>query len=219
MSSSANIPFQKHEVEDYERRRYRGLDQRMVDAREQKIVRRLFDATRELNGDRAAFVLDAPCGYGRFSGLVQKLGFPLVSSDLSFHMVNRAGTRDRSRPASMGVMADLKQGLPFKPGVFKFALSMRFFHHVHEERERAKILEEFARVSSKWVILSYYESNPLHLLQRKIRRILKRSRTRIKMIPGDQFRKEVDAAGFRIIKKIPLFRGIHAQRIVLLERI
>jgi hypothetical protein len=143
----------------------------------------------------------------------------LVSSDLSFHMVNRAGTRDRSRPASLGVVADLKQGLPFKPGAFKFALSMRFFHHVHEGSERAKILREFARVSSKWIILSYYESNLLHLLQRKIRRSLKRTKTRIKMIPGGQFQKEVDAAGFRIVKKIPLFRGIHAQRIVLLERV
>jgi SAM-dependent methyltransferase len=218
MSSSTNVPFQKHEVEDYERRRYRGLDQRMVDAREQKIVRGLFDAAKRLNGVNAALVLDAPCGYGRFSGIVENQGFSLVSSDLSFHMVDRAGMRDRSRPYSLGVVADLKRGLPFKPGVFRFVLSMRFFHHVHEESERAQILGEFARVSAKWVILSYYELNPLHLLQRKIRRGLKRSKTRIKMISGDRFRREIEAAGFRIVKKAPLFRWLHAQRLILLER-
>jgi SAM-dependent methyltransferase len=219
MSSSTNIPFQKHEVEDYERRRYRGLDQRIVDSREQRIVKRLFEIVLKRNGGMAGLVLDAPCGYGRFSGLIQDLGLTPVSSDLSFHMVNRARTRDRLRSSMLGVVSDLKRGLPFAPETFRLVLSMRFFHHLHEENDRANILGEFARVSSRWVILSYYELNSFHLLQRKIRRALKRSKTRIKMVPGDEFQREIKMAGLRTIEKIPLLRGIHAQHILLLEKV
>ncbi len=220
MSSSGNRPFQKHEVEDYERRRYRGLDQRLVDAREQRIVRRFLETARGKGaGERADLVLDAPCGYGRFSSLVQDLGLRLVSSDLSFYMVDRARVRDGRHPRSDGVVADLKKGLPFKTASFAAVLSIRFFHHVHESQEREEILGEFARVSSRWAILSYYELNRLHRLQRKIRRGLKRSKTRIRMVTKAEFMQELEKAGFRVFKKLPLLWGIHAQKIVLLEKI
>jgi SAM-dependent methyltransferase len=219
MSSSVDRGFQQHEVEDYERRRYRGLDQRFVDRREQRVVRRLLRATPD--GETCggpALALDAPCGYGRFSALIQSVGFGLVSSDLSFHMVSRARVRDEERPPSPGVVADMKRGLPFKPSSFELVLSMRFFHHVHESRERVEILRELGRVSSRRVVLSYYELNRLHRLQRKIRRWLKKGKTRIMMVPKAKFRQELEDAGFRIVKKIPLLRGLHAQKIVLMEK-
>ncbi len=219
MSSSVNRGFQKHEVEDYERRRYRGLDQRLVDRREQRIVRVLLQKARDeaIRGGPGR-VLDAPCGYGRFSALIQSLGFTLVSSDLSFHMVDRARVRDGERPASQGVVADLKTALPFKSASFEILLSMRFFHHVHESHERVAILREFGRVCAGRVVLSYYELNRLHRLQRKIRSVFKRSKTRIKMVPRTEFRREIEAAGFRMARTIPLLRGIHAQKIVLIEK-
>lgn len=220
MSSSANRPFQKHEVEDYERRRYRGLDQRLVDVRERRIVRRLLEeARKEGAGERPGLVLDAPCGYGRFSDLVQGLGFRLVSSDLSFHMVNRARVRDENHPPALGAVADLEKGLPFKSASFAVVLSMRFFHHLHESQDRANILGEFARVSSRWAVLSYYELNRLHRLQRKIRRGLKGSKTRIRMVRRAEFSRELEKAGFKVVRKSPLLWGVHAQKVMLLEKV
>jgi len=135
-------------------------------------------------------------------------------------MVKRASEKD-GQPLSRflsGVVADAKQGLPFKKGAFSLLLSLRFFHHIHEKEEREFILKEFSRATSGWVILSYYQKNLLHILQRKFRRRVKRSRTRIKMILRKEFNREIEGAGLRAVRVSPLFRGIHAHHIALLKK-
>ncbi len=211
---SSNKPFEKHEVEDYERKRYRGLDQRLVHKRESRILGK---ALRKISL-KSPIALDIPCGYGRFSSLLLDKGFSLVSSDLSFHMVNRAREKDSLPHRPMGIVANAKQGLPFREGAFCLLFSMRFFHHVHETAERENILQEFSRVCSEWVILSFYQMNLLHSIQRKLRKRIKKSRTRIKMIPRKEFYKEIESAGLRVVKVFPLFKGIHSHHIALLKK-
>lgn len=214
MFFSHNIPFEKHEVDDYERKRYRGLDQKIVHWREKTILRRILKGVSHDSG----WALDVPCGYGRFSSLFLEKGLCLVNSDLSFHMVKRARERSQYFGFPLAVVANLKQGLPFKQGVFHLVFSIRFFHHLHKEEERKAVLREFSRLEPKWVILSYYKMNRLHFLQRKLRRWLKRSKTQIKMISSSQIEREAQGAGFRIVRTFPLFKGIHAQQIALLEK-
>ena len=168
-TKSVRNTFKKHEVEDYERKRYRGLDQRLVHGRERRILRKILHKV----GPSSLPVLDIPCGYGRFSRQLKNKGFSLVSSDLSFHMVKRAKEKHEHPGGVLGVVVDAKQGLPFKRDVFFLLLSMRFFHHVHEKEEREAILKKFFRVSSDWVVLSYYQKNLLHILQRRLRRRIK----------------------------------------------
>jgi hypothetical protein len=60
--------------------------------------------------------------------------------------------------------------------------------------------------------------NLLHSIQRKWRKRIKKSRTRIKMIPRKEFYKEIESAGLRVVKVFPLFKGIHAHHIVLLRK-
>jgi SAM-dependent methyltransferase len=118
----------------------------------------------------------------------------------------------------MGIVCNFVSGLPFKPGVFELVLSMRLFHHLHEPEERRSVLREFSRAAAGWVILSYYQANALHRLQRVLRRAVKRSRTRIRMINRREFQKEVRGAGFEIVRIFPLFRGIHGHHIALLKK-
>jgi SAM-dependent methyltransferase len=210
----SNPPFEKHEVEEYERRRYRGQDQRLVDRRERRILGKIL---QEMGGAYRR-VLDLPCGYGRFSRLLLDKGFSLVSSDLSFHMVKRAREKSGESRLHSAVAADAKQGLPFKNGAFSVLLCARFFHHLHEKREREYILSEFSRVCSDWLVLSYYQRNWLHSLQRKLRRRLKKSKTMIKMISRKEFYEEVRAADFNVVRVSPLFRGIHSQHVALLKK-
>ena len=230
MSSSTNRTFRRDEVRDYERRRYRGLDQRLVDRRERRITRRLLAAAlskAERSGPRGEaqvsppLVLDVPCGYGRLAGLVLDERARLVAADLSLHMVERAlqnlGGRGSSEQRAAGVVADLTKGLPFRGGAFDAALVMRLFHHLHRSEDRRAVLAELARVSRGPVVLSFYRMNRLHVLQRKLRKVLKGKAYEIRMITGRMFREEVEAAGLWVIRVVPLFRGLHAQHIALLE--
>jgi len=209
-----SIPFEQHEVREYERRRYKGLDQRFVDWKERRLLRKIL---QDIKGPHLR-ALDIPCGYGRFSRLLHERGFSIINSDLSFHMVNRVKEKSNFSDGFLGVVADAKKGLPFRPNTFELLLSMRFFHHVHKKKDREYILREFFRVSSAGVILSYYRTNFIHLLQRKLRRKMKKSRTRINMIPHREFKREIESEGFHLVKIYSIFRGLHSQHIAFLKK-
>jgi SAM-dependent methyltransferase len=220
MSSPVKPPFREHEVADYERRRYRGMDQRIVHGREVRILKkalRLIE-TRPAEGLRP-LALDAPCGYGRFTGLLIEAGYRLLSCDLSLAMVKRARAKDSISPSPMGIVANVPGGLPFRGGVFPLVFSLRFFHHLHRPEERRAALAEFARAGRGWVIVSFYRANAFHLAQRALRRRIKRSKTRIKMITRRQFEAEAEAAGLRVVRIFPLIRAVHAQHVALLRKV
>jgi hypothetical protein len=136
-------------------------------------------------------------------------------------MVKRAGFsgKGNQKIRSWGVVADAKKGLPFKVETFPILLCMRFWHHVHDPAERKTILDYFSDVTSGWMILSFYRVNALHRLQRRFRRRLKKSPTRIKMITKAEFDNEIREAGFECLEVVPLFPGIHAQHVALLKKI
>jgi SAM-dependent methyltransferase len=219
MFLQAKIPFQEHEVADYERRRYRGIDQRIVHRREVRILRKMLAIVRtDTPAGPRALALDAPCGYGRFSQLLLEAGFRPVSCDLSLAMVRRARGKDLITTNPMVIVGNVTQGLPFREGAFPLVFSLRFFHHLHHPEERQAALGEFARAGSGWLILSFYRANFLHRAQRAIRRRVKRSKTRIKMISGREFAEEAAGAGFEVVRVFPLFRGVHAHHIALLRK-
>jgi len=216
-------------VRDYERRRYRGIDQRIVHARETRLIRKCFARIRAVQGlpEEGAAVLDLPCGYGRFSDLLRVYAGRLVASDLSFEMVRRTvrrtglseigGAAAARADRVQGAVANAKQGLPFKAGAFDVVFSVRFFHHVHDSLDRVRILGEFRRATAGWAIVSFYRMNGLHGLQRRLRRKFHKSRTNIKMIEPETFEKEAAAAGFEVVRVFPLIRGIHAYHLALLR--
>ena len=233
--------FTEDGVRDYERRRYQGIDQRIVHARETRLIRKCFSLIREAQGlpEGGAAVLDLPCGYGRFTDLLRDYARRLVASDLSFEMVRRAVRRPGAPADSVikndlvvadaaevadtalrpeGAVANAKQGLPFKAGIFDVVFSVRFFHHVHDPLDRARILGEFQRATAGWAIVSFYRMNGLHGLQRRLRRKFHKSRTNIKMIEPGTFEAEAAAAGFEVVRVFPLFRGIHAYHLALLKK-
>jgi SAM-dependent methyltransferase len=199
-------------VKDYERRRYRSWDQRMVQARERRIIRRHFKAAGEAAS--TGLVLDLPCGYGRFAPLLLELGARPVNADLSFEMVRRA-MQTSGRP---GLAADAKAGLPFRDGTFPAVFCLRLLHHIHDPGDRRAILEELGRVSAGWGVVSYYRGNALHKAQRALRRLRKKTPRKIRMIEGDGFAREAEAAGWEVVREAALFRGLHAARIALLKK-
>jgi SAM-dependent methyltransferase len=219
MSSQAKVPFKEHEVADYERRRYRGIDQRIVHGRETQILRKMLGtAGAGFPAGKGALAIDAPCGYGRFTGLLLEAGFRPVNCDLSLAMVRRARAKDDTSPNPVGIVGNITRGLPFRDGSFPLVFSLRFFHHLHTPEERRAAFGEFARAGSGWLILSFYRANFLHKAQRALRRRVKRTKTRIKMISRREFLDEAARAGFRVVRISPLFRGVHAHHIALLKK-
>ncbi|MGQ9471001.1 MAG: class I SAM-dependent methyltransferase [Candidatus Aminicenantales bacterium] len=217
MSFSRSHPFSQEEVAAYERKRYRGIDQRLVDWRERKVIQRFLRLTPWQSAG-SPLALDAPCGYGRFSRLILSQGLGLISSDFSAAMVEQARRKGYKSSYPVGVVADMKAGLPFRDNCFHFVLCLRFFHHLHLSAERSAVLGELNRVCRDKLVISFYRLQPIHRLQRALRRLIHPSPTRISMLPLAVFLQEAEQAGF-VVKEIrPLFRGVHAQCIALLEK-
>jgi len=198
------------DVAKYEKRRYGAPDQKLVDRREQAMVDEII---RTLNLTRGR-VLDAPCGYGRFSTLFAQRGARIICADVSTAMVAR--TRERisgeGLPGMYAVM-DIRH-LPFKTDSVEATFTMRLFHHGFARDEMGAILSELARVTRRWVILSYYRYHPLHALFRR----LKGFSSRIKMMTDEELNSELKGKPLTIRSRQMVIPILHSQTVVVLEK-
>ncbi|MBI3812196.1 MAG: methyltransferase domain-containing protein, partial [Nitrospirae bacterium] len=111
------------DVSKYEKRRYGAPDQKLVDRREQAMVDEMIRSLGLAQGR----VLDAPCGYGRFSTVFAGHGARVIAADVSAAMVGR--TRERISEAGrrgMYVVMDIRH-LPFKDDSVEATFTMRLF--------------------------------------------------------------------------------------------
>ncbi len=191
------------QVREYERRRYRGLDQRVVDYLEWRCISRLLDRVVV----RGSTVVDVPCGYGRFTLRLAARGALVFGVDISDRMVAR--TRERWRPGVPGAAADVTT-LPFANDSVEGAVVMRLLHHL-EDSERQRALNEIARVISEWAVLSAYTVAPLHRL---VRRVQGRPPKEAAM---SLLRKQIESAGLEILETRALLPYLHAQHMFLVR--
>jgi SAM-dependent methyltransferase len=198
------------DVLGYEKRRYRSLDQWLVDIREQSIVREILPCLQPPTSHLQA-ILDLPCGYGRFSSILAQEGRFVISADLSPGMVVRA--RERLGGKGGYAVMDIRQ-LPLKNGSVDATFTMRLFHHGFAREQMGSLLPELARVTRRFVILSYYRPTFFHTLLRKIRGF----KSRISMMSEAEFRQHVEKASLIIREQHRLVPFLHAQVIAVLEK-
>ncbi len=106
------------------------------------------------------FALDVPSGYGRMSDLLRARGGVPVSLDISPDMARAAhASSDR------GVVAELEH-LPLADRSVDTSVCFRLLHHVPTRQQRVAILKELARVTRRFVVLSWFHPVSLHHLRR-----------------------------------------------------
>lgn len=200
-------------VGEYARKRYRGFFQRLVDRREQQILRRLLT---ERFGERITHVVDIPCGYGRFNDLLKEFGCRITSLDRNPHMVAR--TRDTTQPSSGDHVAeaDVLQELPAVAADADLAFCVRLMQHLHGEGQHSLALCNLCG-ARRPVLVSYYDRACLHAWTKRLVSFLRGRPVRVRMVPRRQFEADAARAGLRVRRRIRLLPLIHAQTFVLLE--
>ena len=199
----------RQDVQDYQRQRYRSVDQALVNWRERHIVEALLKRCQLQGGS----VLDVPCGYGRFTALFARLGMTATGADVSDVMVSLA--RDNQVPSGRGrwLAADICH-LPFADGMFDCAFSIRLLHHRYSHDVRVRMLRELARVSRRFVVISFYLATPLHTLARSWRG----TRGRLSMMTAAQFHDLAQQSQLHILQQRALCRFCHAQTFAVLAK-
>jgi ubiquinone/menaquinone biosynthesis C-methylase UbiE len=194
--------------QDYQQQRYRSLDQAWVNWREQRLLAHLLTQCQLAKGT----VLDVPCGYSRFAPVYARLGITAIGADGSYDMVHLAA--NHTRHGQKGWLCANVMALPFIDNVFDGVLCIRLLHHRYSDAERQRILCELARVSRRFVIISFYRSTLLHTMARHWRG----SRGRLAIMTLPHLRELAQASGLQIQQVYALLRFCHAQTFVVLTK-
>jgi SAM-dependent methyltransferase len=147
-------------------------------------------------------ILDCPCGAGRLGPVLLRRAVRLVRADLSGPMLREAGdalaaARRVGRAALVRAPAER---LPFPEGAFDVAVCSRLLHHIADPGRRSAVLRELARVSGRWVVLSFHDATAL-----KRRFQGRRPRSRVALAP-DELAAEAERAGLVLV---PPVRRVH----------
>jgi ubiquinone/menaquinone biosynthesis C-methylase UbiE len=199
---------------DYRQRRYRGLDQKCVNWREQQVVAKLLTQCRLTGGT----LLDVPCGYGRFTPLFAHLGISAIGADKSIDMLELATETHFPHGRERWLQANIL-ALPFAEDTFDCALCIRLLHHPFSDAERQRILRELARVARRFVVISFYRLTTLHALARRsLNPRWPNERRRLGMMTIPQLQVLAQSSGLQIqqVRSVLLF--CHAQTFVVLAK-
>ncbi len=132
-------------------------------------------------GQAGDLVLDMPTGTGRLASTLQDdFAVRLVGADRAMAMLRQAQQREPSLPL---LQADV-MALPFADASVDGMVMFRFLHHLPAAQAKQAI-QEAARVSKSYLVISFFHPVSLHHLQRKIRRrISGKAQTRFAHGPG-----------------------------------
>lgn len=149
---------------EYDDARFRSWHGRLVHKNE---VSALQKAVSTYCPDKGTF-LDLPTGTGRMIPTLRAAGHNVVAADISNEMLAQAAARDDVEGVRFQQLD--AEHMDVEDNTFDYALSHRFLTHVPNQ-VKAKVVEEFARVTKSTIILNmHFASNdPLSLLNRRFR--------------------------------------------------
>ena len=177
-------------AEGYDRTRFSGLLGRMKLRRDRALVQR---ALREVGP--ADFLLDLPCGTGRFMPTLADHARDLVSADISLEMMKVASHRFPGRRASF-IQCSVEE-LPFKNSCFDLTFTARFLLHLPPGLRQTAFCE-LARVSRRWVFFDcLMVGGPKGWLRRAFKKERKGGKSKKRMEKAELI-KMLDSAGLRI---------------------
>jgi ubiquinone/menaquinone biosynthesis C-methylase UbiE len=166
----------------------------------------------ELAGEEA-HIVDVPCGTGRFFNVFSRAQ-KLTMIDYSENMLSIVKERHGEHDHIQVLQGDIK-ALPLEDRSADACFSMRYFHHLDNDKIALTILKELARVSRRYVGISFYNKNSYKYISRTLRG---------KGMSGFYFKFQTirdlaEEAGLRVVKKIPKFNLKEQHCLVLFEKV
>ena len=198
----------------YLKKRYRG-SQSVLNYREQRFVGDMLTRISDSLED----VIDLPCGHGRFTPqLRQAANRRLVCADLRHeHIRALVEAEDPDGTLIETARVDLYERLPFANEEFDLVFNFRFFHHIRNPDHREHVISELARISGRYLIVSYYADSAVHALQKRLWRRAGHSRD-LPMIDAPEFNRRFSEYGCEVVEDRAVLPGIHAHHIALIRR-
>jgi ubiquinone/menaquinone biosynthesis C-methylase UbiE len=200
-------------AEQYDRQRFHGLAGRLLQWSERRALRRILRAVPP-----GSWVLDAPCGTGRFLPLYLRAGCRILGVDISEEMIAVARRRLARRQGTICfVRMDLAQ-IPLRDGCVGTVFSIRFLPHF-PSWERIELLRELRRVSQGRVVISLAVSSPWMRCRRKLKGWLHLGTPGGSPVTWDAFRDELKEVGLREAERFWMVSRLSEQVIIVCHKV
>ena len=196
------------EARDYDTTRFtRRYRMKRLDRFEKAFAQRLLDMTGE-----QARILDIPCGNGRFFNIFSKAK-KLTMADYSENMLQAAEEKFGATENLELIQADISS-IPLADNSVDLCFCMRLFHHMKNDRVRLKALKELARVSGRYIALSFYNKSCLRFYWRKTLG----KKIRGNYITADHIVSLAEQAGLELVSRIPKINLNEQQCLLILKK-
>jgi len=202
----------KRAAETYDRRRFKSLKGKWLDAREKRIIGELLEYLSQ-----GSQILDLACGTGRIAEFLLSKGYRVCGADISSQMLKVAKERLSNFGESIEFHKADAERLPFEEKQFDSATCFRLMGHIPPEI-RVKILRELKRVTKGPFIVAYYLSEPIENAKRKIRKFITEDKSPWFPVSRKNLREELSQVNLRIVEEKPLIRYLSQTLILLLDR-
>jgi len=196
--------------------RYEGV--RWTSARHrQRDPRRIARLLDEHAAPPLARILDVPCGSGRLAAVLEERAHAYVGLDVSPDMLAAAAGRGSSRH----LLGDVLR-LPFPDRSFDAVVSCRLLHHLDDLPTLRRAVAELVRVSSHWVLVTFWDAGALPERWRRARGTDARSAARTRPRRFAHTRADLAAAlgdaGATVVAMRSSLRLLSRQTYALAER-
>ncbi len=195
------------QAKNYEKKFISGSEKKRLNKFERAFARNIF----ELVGSDS-HIVDIPCGSGRFFEIFSKAK-KLTMVDYSINMLKVCEERFKSPENVRLIEADILS-LPLPDNSADLCFCMRLFHHMKNERVRLDALKELARVSNRYVALSFYNKNCWKFHRKK----LFRKNIRSNHITFRHLLSLAEQAKLKLIDRLPKINLIEPQCCVVFKK-
>ena len=171
--------------------------------------------SRALAGvDRAESIVDIPCGAGRMTVVLARLGFRPAAGDVSPAMVDLARQRCAAEGLDVSVEVQDLEKTSWPDEAFDNVFSFRFFHHLPDDPLRFQVAAELCRIARRRVFVSYLDAGSW--IGR--RRMLSGHRPGTYMLRPSAVAAMFTQAGFEVVADHARMPFFHSLRLLVARR-
>jgi len=154
--------YTENQARHYRNRYLPGGKRAKTNEREHAALRALMDTI-----PRISVVLDIPCGYGRMFAPLAERAESVILADASDAMLSVA--REEPRGEKAAYLLTSAEQIQLSDGAVDLVFCHRLIPHIYDIAARSKMLSEFARVTRRFVVLSFHPPG----LRRRFRWVLR----------------------------------------------
>ncbi len=176
------------------------------------------EAFQMLPATEVKTVLDAPCGVGRLSLWLAQKGVNVTAVDLGESAVQLTNALLRDQKFKETAESQDIFNMRFEDGEFDASVCFRLLHHFQDSSDQQALIAELCRVSSQYVVISYFSSYSVTSLRRRLRKAVTGREVKQNPISLSQLKDLFAANEFRLFGTVKRSGFLHSLQLAVFER-